>query len=594
MEEAGLKNNFLRLTNLNQYKDLAAYNNFNLGAWCDHKRESSKNNTSYIVPYHWDNRIKFNDDYKKLKKLHNKIIDDLVKLLNNFHTTNKPRRYWQLLLDPWLVDYLAILFDRWEIIKTAAKLNKNFEVEFYQFTSDTCLNNFYSYPGMQGFLQQNDINQYLFQKIILKYFSNNFHITQSHKTYDIKFEDTTIFSKQEANFKNYIKNLYRFFVSSIFKKQIDRQKIFIIDSFLNFYNSILFNLRIKQIPIDNMIKDESFSSNYEIDVRNNLINKKIFNNNFYEFIFKEIILNLNTMFIEDYQKNIKKINDKSNHKIIIFSEQLLYNNFKSLWLANQIQKKTKLFYVEHGGSFPKKEYKFNYHREISDKCLTWYKAIDKQDIQIPVQKKIYSSPSTQNYMSNSNCSLLAFGGRKFTYSAQYLPQGFTQSQVVYNDVINFFNTIDKDIKKKFKIKTHHNLGFNEEKKFIKDLGNEIISKSSYIDFIRKSKVIICTYPETTFTESLASGIPTILFFKKELFELNPQTSELVSLMHKAKIIFYSAEEAADHLNEVWYDLEKWWNKKETIYARKVFFQEAAIISRSWVNLSDQEINNIFY
>ena len=179
--------------------------------------------------------------------------------------------------------------------------------------------------------------------------------------------------------------------------------------------------------------------------------------------------------------------------------------------------------------------------------------------------------------------------RKFTYSAQYLPQGFTQSQVVYNDVINFFNTIDKDIKKKFKIKTHHNLGFNEEKKFIKDLGNEIISKSSYIDFIRKSKVIICTYPETTFTESLASGIPTILFFKKELYELNPQTSELVSLMHKAKIIFYSAEEAADHLNEIWHDLEKWWNKKETIYARKVFFQEAAIISRSWVNLSDQEM-----
>ena len=74
-----------------------------------------------IIPFHWDNRIKLKKDYDYLEKLHAELLSSLKNSLNSIHELNHDLRYWQIILDPWLMDYISILFDRWETIESAIK-----------------------------------------------------------------------------------------------------------------------------------------------------------------------------------------------------------------------------------------------------------------------------------------------------------------------------------------------------------------------------------------------------------------------------------------------------------------------------------------
>ena len=41
-------------------------------------------------------------------------------------------------------------------------------------------------------------------------------------------------------------------------------------------------------------------------------------------------------------------------------------------------------------------------------------------------------------------------------------------------------------------------------------------------------------------------------------------------MKDAKIIFFNPNEAANHVNKVWNDIDQWWYSKKTIDALKIF------------------------
>ena len=76
-----------------------------------------------------------------------------------------------------------------------------------------------------------------------------------------------------------------------------------------------------------------------------------------------------------------------------------------------------------------------------------------------------------------------------------------------------------------------------------------------------AKIIVCTYPETTFIEALGSGIPTILIFPKNHWAFHPKFENLVNILLENKIIFYNPENAAVHINNVWKNPSEWWKKQ---------------------------------
>ena len=120
--------------------------------------------------------------------------------------------------------------------------------------------------------------------------------------------------------------------------------------------------------------------------------------------------------------------------------------------------------------------------------------------------------------------------------------------------------------------------------FLLSLSEEISSSShNLLEAFNDSKIIVCTYPETTVFEAIYSKIPTILLYKKEYWELHPEFDDLVKKMKLANIIFSDPVSASSHINRIWNDPRLWWDSPTVIDVRKEFFDQCGRVDGDWLD-----------
>ena len=108
-------------------------------------------------------------------------------------------------------------------------------------------------------------------------------------------------------------------------------------------------------------------------------------------------------------------------------------------------------------------------------------------------------------------------------------------------------------------------------KQLKNFGNNILCNERYQkNTIKKSRLVICTYPQTTFAESMYSGVPTMLFYDESLWQVQPIYSSLIDILKKANIIFTNKHDAANHVLQIQGNPMDWWISSDVKVARQEF------------------------
>ena len=137
---------------------------------------------------------------------------------------------------------------------------------------------------------------------------------------------------------------------------------------------------------------------------------------------------------------------------------------------------------------------------------------------------------------------------------------------MFNELIQFVNNLDPEIKSKIKFRVKQKVHYKwrkmfAEKKFSKIFGEKNIDKASFKNSFEKtllnSKLIINTYPETTFSESMHSNIPTILIIKKKHYKFSKGASHTFDDLKNNNIAFEDFDEAKTHINKYWKELDSW-------------------------------------
>ena len=95
-----------------------------LGEWC---KKYSKNNvysdeSFTVIPYLWKDRKKFREDYEYLSHLYQRVLIKVSSELNSVHQVRHSLEYWRIIIGPWLLTYVAVLFDRWESIRQSTEI----------------------------------------------------------------------------------------------------------------------------------------------------------------------------------------------------------------------------------------------------------------------------------------------------------------------------------------------------------------------------------------------------------------------------------------------------------------------------------------
>jgi putative transferase (TIGR04331 family) len=92
-----------------------------LGEWCrpySLRAAWSRMDATVVPPYGWRDGQQ-DADYAQVQRLYELLLGELSDELNRYHGTTFSRRYWRILIGPWLNTFVAIVFNRWATIQQA-------------------------------------------------------------------------------------------------------------------------------------------------------------------------------------------------------------------------------------------------------------------------------------------------------------------------------------------------------------------------------------------------------------------------------------------------------------------------------------------
>ena len=339
--------------------------NLLLGNWCVNNlhRYQKKNKKNYLISdYHWTNKSKFKKDLKYLYKVYILILDNLCKHLNKFHNTKYPKRYWEILLHRWLWLYLYMLYDRWEIVRSIESKNKNLSSKIFSYDSVNFIPKD-SWEFTKSFMYSDDWNHWIYSEIFKFNKKINYKIINKKK---IKPKFLYKVGEYES-----LNSLIRPFTLSSKEDQVYFQNTYFSKRF-----EIVYRLFNRQFFINKKIPLENLDINLDLLKRKDFEKSSHIKDKFAKFAYNLLKYQLPKIYLEYYyptQKLIKKIPLPKNPKYILTSIDTTYNDAFKMYTADKVLKGSKLFVIQHGGSYGIAD--FSKYEEIeikiSDKFLTW-------------------------------------------------------------------------------------------------------------------------------------------------------------------------------------------------------------------------------
>ncbi|MGA1240626.1 MAG: transferase, partial [Ilumatobacteraceae bacterium] len=93
--------------------------------------------------------------------------------------------------------------------------------------------------------------------------------------------------------------------------------------------------------------------------------------------------------------------------------------------------------------------------------------------------------------------------------------------------------------------------------------------------LSESRLAVVTYNETTIPTNLMANFPTIALWDPKYVRLNDRAAAVYKKLLKAKILFHSSTDAAQHISAIWSDVDSWWNSEIVQTARLNFCEHYA-------------------
>jgi len=544
-----------------------------LGTWCrTYKNQNSwEKLNARVVPYHWDNRNKLYSDYLYLRELNEILIDDLTNILNKFHKQNHTRRYWQILIGPWLLYFTQILFDRWEMLQ---KANNDFLIR------DTLILDYESrklIPGnMDEFreLYTTDLwNFALFSRIIEGWLPIKYKKISTLKGKD--FYDTSTDRHKVQPKKSWISKLFNL-LNRISLSFTRNSNALLISTFLPLKHELLLQLLFGQFPGRIETKAISLKSS-DITFRNTLsLNAEKFDG-FENCLRTLIIEQIPTNYIEGYNDLVHKITllGWPKYPKFIFTS-VSYNSddlFKA-WAGDQVEKGSPLILAQHGGNIGTAMWSSTEDHEIaiSDHYITWgWGKHNPKNIPVGILKNLTNS----NFKWNPNGAMLFVSSVMPRYS--YVMGAYTvaNSQVLQNleDQFKFVESLNKEIIKKVIVRLFiPDWGWDQADRWSDRFPDVKLNNGSgsIESLMSKSRLYIATYNATTFLEALSNNIPTIAFWNPEHWELREEAKPYFNKLQEVEILFSCPKKASAKAEEVWNDVGQWWHREDVQNARIMF------------------------
>lgn len=546
-----------------------------LGDWCF--RDNLSQNQPLILEYpikseDLSNITKEIDDVFKI------LLSKITKCYNQYFNLNKSEKYYNIILGRWLFHFLNNVYEKRALVLNAienhpgiaTRITKSRIVESYD-SEDYNQNSYYSH----------EFNFIFFSEIIKS--------IESSDIKKIEYEDIINFNKStnpinHSKIKNKLVSIYQnclLKLNNIFCKEL----ILVVSPYYprnTFSNSVwfFFNSYAKivhykfnpiapdDIQIDfqlrNLLKQELKCENENklLQLSSNLLS---------DFIPKSLLESFINLKSEATQWHSNFKNEK-----LYFSAIGIHTNERFKYLVAEFEDEP-LWITQHGFGYGSNKHisAENYETCLAKRHFTW----GWGNYILPNPK--LSIAKNLNY--NRNTKIL------FTFPSVTYYTGLLETNLSYT--IDFKNlailsdklidNISHNIKKNIVIRQQKQKGLRILK-LVSNVGEDHIIK--FQDSLNESRIHLTNHFGTPFLESISFNIPTIVIHTPIDFYFRESAKEDFKLLMDANILFIDPIKAANHINNIYNNIDNWWYSDHTQRIVKNFTNKYAFSNKNWKNI----------
>lgn len=545
-----------------------------LGDWCrrhDRKHVWSKMDAIVAKPYGLTiaERVK---DYEILQNFKYEIYPKIFNLLNEVHEVKNSNRFWQILVGDWLTRYIDVIYNR---IRTLQQCLENYEICGVSLisNSDYVLASSDSLSSVM-LLDDDYWNLILYGNIFKIGNYDEIHIKylldSKVKNFKINKIKDEYFTKRNFH-KQFILKIYNIFTKFLRKNN----DALIINSYLPKRAEILIHLALGQMPqlwpINKPILNDEYSSDFRAKLK---FSTSYFGESELNTAFGELLFQLMPItYLEGYKSLVNSVDAlqwPTHPKFIFTSNNHDCDDIFKLYAAKKTEFTGVTYYIGvHGSGYFKYYDNPGNFELVSDKCLTWG---FNHGLKQHVPAFIFTTVNGKGAYDKSGGLLLIQISR---YSRDRTWDVYEEMQLIYNKQIQFFQKLNADAKNKLIIRLHpfsKYLKWFEYEKWMDFIGGEQIENGQIEleKLISKSRLVVHGYDSTGLSETLSLNIPTLAILQIGVDQLNDLSKTYYQALIDVGIVHSSAELAALKVNEIWNDVEGWWNLATVQGARLLF------------------------
>ena len=519
-------------------------------------------------------------EFAEFQSISEAVFQGLVRELNRVHSTDHPVRFWRIVCGAWFLQFAQVWYLRW---KVAGEV-------FHEHGALACRRIDVSWQDLLPVTH--DEASLLFATDIWNHiaYCDAFDFVAKTSS-DQKKIDSPERNRELAEYRVLINfglpsQSAKSKLESVLAKISPRPKVVLAGVVQSRAALIAMHLRLGALP-----RLWRFSAKLTPQPINESLRDQInlslgSTGGFAEFLAKSVSRHLPTVYLEGF-KNLTEQTFSENILTkpprAIFTNTLLHRSeqFK-LWSATFVaQGKTKLFSGQHGGGYGVSRFvgwSEEYELAVVDKFFSWARVSNRKNTEACCVQVQLEEPTPAN-----DGNLLVVLG-PVTRNSDIYGMLVVQSNSNYFKLLaDFVRALPNHVLTQTLVRPKNASVTRKPARVGADQILNIFDRNIEIDFggqslnqrLAKSRLAVVTYNETTIPTNLMVNFPTIALWDPNYVRLNDRAAAVYEKLLKAKILFHSSTDAAQHISAIWSDVDSWWNSEIVQTARLNFCEHYA-------------------
>ncbi|CAB4969675.1 unannotated protein [freshwater metagenome] len=295
---------------------------------------------------------------------------------------------------------------------------------------------------------------------------------------------------------------------------------------------------------------------------------------------------LPTCYLEGYADAYSKVAAEGparTPRVVVTANAFSSDDGWKMWAGLQCERGAKLVIAQHGGHYGTGDWSASQMHEIaiSDRYLSW----GWRDLEHPT---VRPAPATKligmvrrRPMQTGRCLQVLASFPRLSYWMFSVPIG-PQCQGYFDDQFAFAGALSRQVRDELIVRLNSNdYGWDQAQRW-KDVEPEITTDNGRSDLstlLDHTRLYVATYNATTFLESFTQGVPTVMFWNPEFWELSESAKPFFELLREAGVLFDDPVTCALHVNSIWEDVPAWWASSNVQSAVNEFCNQYAFVGR---------------